>query len=197
MDRLEHFAATLLIVYLSNSIFIVLYSISATVFYVNNNQQMMRWSQQSQWSRWTREISLCRENHISQVVKCCNFSLRKLARVRKYINDNTCKSAMHALVLGKIDYCNSLLADCPTSLIQTTTPAKSRIASCVTTPWWTTWCRHSYIAATPGITLASYKIANHLQTLLPSFQVSKWASSVISVLVDQACHTTSASPPAD
>ena len=60
---------------------------------------------------------LSRSPHISKVVKSCNFHLRQLGRIRRYITPDSCKRAVHALIISRLDYCNSLLADAPATLV--------------------------------------------------------------------------------
>ena len=46
---------------------------------------------------------------ISSVVKCVHFHLRNLSRIRRFIDQDTCKLAVQALVFSRIDYGNALL----------------------------------------------------------------------------------------
>ena len=48
-------------------------------------------------------------NHISSVCKTVNYHIRNLQRIRRFITQDACHSAVRALVLSRIDYANSLL----------------------------------------------------------------------------------------
>ena len=48
---------------------------------------------------------------ISSVVKCVHFHLRNLSRIRRFIDQDTCKLAVQALVFSRIDYGNALLLE--------------------------------------------------------------------------------------
>ena len=47
-------------------------------------------------------------SHVNNLVRTCNFHLKNLWRVRRFIDVKTCHHAVRALILSRIDYCNSL-----------------------------------------------------------------------------------------
>ena len=51
--------------------------------------------------------------HIDYVVKTCNFHIRNLYMIRNFINRDKFLYLVHALIVSKIDYCNSLLVGLP------------------------------------------------------------------------------------
>ena len=53
------------------------------------------------------------ENQISEVVKICNYQLRKIASIKKYLTKKSREKLIHNYVLSKIDYCNSLYYHLP------------------------------------------------------------------------------------
>ena len=61
--------------------------------------------------------SLLLEKHISEVVKSCRYHLRELWRIRKNLTENTAKTIVHALIISKLDYCNSLYVNLPAILV--------------------------------------------------------------------------------
>ena len=77
---------------------------------------------------------LRRDQHVAHVLKCCNFALSKIGRIRKFVDQATCKRAMHALVLSRVDYCNSLLAGCPTTVLAKLQRLQNRAARLVICP---------------------------------------------------------------
>ena len=48
--------------------------------------------------------------HVHNTCKSINFHLQNISRIRKYIDVDTCHAAVRALVLSRLDYCNSLLS---------------------------------------------------------------------------------------
>ena len=49
------------------------------------------------------------DDHVAQMSKNTNFHLRNIAKIRPYIDEDTCHSVVRSLVLSRLDYCNSLL----------------------------------------------------------------------------------------
>ena len=47
--------------------------------------------------------------HVSTVCRFINYHIRNVGKIRKYIDYDTCYAAARALVLSRLDYCNSLL----------------------------------------------------------------------------------------
>ena len=47
--------------------------------------------------------------HVANVCRKVNFHLRNIGKIRKFINTDTCRTAVVSLVLSRIDYCNALL----------------------------------------------------------------------------------------
>ena len=48
-------------------------------------------------------------SYINILVPICYVTLRKISRIRDLLDNDTCKIQVQALVLAKVDYCNSLL----------------------------------------------------------------------------------------
>ena len=49
------------------------------------------------------------DSHVSSLCRTVNFHLRNIARIRRFIDRNTCAHAVRSLVLSRLDYGNSLL----------------------------------------------------------------------------------------
>ena len=49
------------------------------------------------------------ESHVSSICQSAYFQFRNIGRVRKYITQDAAKTLIRALVVSKMDYCNSLL----------------------------------------------------------------------------------------
>ena len=48
--------------------------------------------------------------------KACYYQLRNIGLIRKYINDETCKTLVQVLIIFRLDYGNPLLYNIPLSL---------------------------------------------------------------------------------
>ena len=53
--------------------------------------------------------SLCMVPHVNAVCQSSFFHLRNIRFIRKYLTSDTAKIIIHAFVVSKLDYCNSLL----------------------------------------------------------------------------------------
>ena len=49
------------------------------------------------------------DDHVTSVCKTVNYHLRNLGRIRKFIDSDTCHTAVRALITSRLDYYNSLL----------------------------------------------------------------------------------------
>ena len=49
------------------------------------------------------------DEHVTQMCKSVNYHIRNLSRIRRYIDKDTCHTAVRALITSRLDYCNSLL----------------------------------------------------------------------------------------
>ena len=52
-------------------------------------------------------------SHITATCKSANYQLYCLNRIKHYLSPDTLKTAVHALIYSKLDYCNSLLVGLP------------------------------------------------------------------------------------
>ena len=55
--------------------------------------------------------------HVNGICKCALFHLTLIGRIRKYLDTKSAKSLVHALVLSRLDYANSLLFGLPKTLM--------------------------------------------------------------------------------
>lgn len=49
------------------------------------------------------------EQQTKAVARACRFQLRSIGRIRSYLDMDSCKTMVNALVTSRLDYCNSLL----------------------------------------------------------------------------------------
>ena len=64
------------------------------------------------------DTTLSLEAHISAVCKSCYWEIRKIAHIRKYLTQRAAAMLMSALVLSRLDFCNSLFAGLPKTQIK-------------------------------------------------------------------------------
>ena len=65
----------------------------------------------------TLEVSLSMTQHVTAVCKSAFFHLHNISKIRKFLNIETTKSLVHAFIMSKVDYCNSLLYGVPKYLL--------------------------------------------------------------------------------
>ena len=58
------------------------------------------------------------KDHILHTVKVCNYHIRNIAFIRKYLNEDALKTAICNHVLSRLDYCNSLYYGLPNYLLR-------------------------------------------------------------------------------
>ena len=58
------------------------------------------------------------KNHIASTSKMCHFHLRNIGSIRKYLTEDACKTLIHSLISSRLDYCNSLLVNLPSSTLE-------------------------------------------------------------------------------
>ena len=49
------------------------------------------------------------EKQVNSICKSCYYQIRNIGLIRKYINDETCKTLVQALIISRLDYGNALL----------------------------------------------------------------------------------------
>ena len=53
------------------------------------------------------------QEHIKNICKSSFYHLRNIAKIRKYLTQDTCEILVHAFISSKLDHCNSLLHGLP------------------------------------------------------------------------------------
>ena len=71
---------------------------------------------------------LSMKNHVLQTVKTCNYNIRNIAFIRKYLNEDTLKTAICNYVLSRLDYCNSVYYGLPNYLLRKLQNTQNRAA---------------------------------------------------------------------
>ncbi|XP_053541743.1 uncharacterized protein LOC128634923 [Ictalurus punctatus] len=64
------------------------------------------------------EDSFTFTDHISTTARSCRFILYKIKKIRPYLTEQATQILVQALVISKLDYCNSLLSGLPASSIE-------------------------------------------------------------------------------
>ena len=63
----------------------------------------------SNMATWQHDQSLCMVSHVNAVCQSSFFHLCNIGFIRKYLTYDAAKIIIHAFVVSKLDYCNSLL----------------------------------------------------------------------------------------
>ena len=58
------------------------------------------------------------KNHINSVVKTCNYHIRNLYSIRKFLDQDCLITLVHSLIVSRVDYCNSLYLGLPNYLLK-------------------------------------------------------------------------------
>ncbi|KAJ8407757.1 hypothetical protein AAFF_G00268010 [Aldrovandia affinis] len=58
----------------------------------------------------TMDNQLCFSSHIAAITRTCRFSLHNIRRIRPFLTQEATQLLVQALVISRLDYCNSLLA---------------------------------------------------------------------------------------
>ena len=72
------------------------------------------------------------EEHIKSICKSSHYHIRNIAKIRKYIDEESAKIVVHAFVTAKLDSCNSLLYGLPQHLISRLQSIQNTAARVVT-----------------------------------------------------------------
>ena len=74
------------------------------------------------------DIALNFKNHVNSVVRSCNYHIRNLYAVRRFMHRENIMSLVHSLILSKIDYCNSLFVGLPNGTLKKLQSVMNRAA---------------------------------------------------------------------
>lgn len=86
----------------------------------------------------TLDSALSFRQHIDSIVKTCNFHIRNLYIIKKYISRQNLLSLIHSLIVSRVDYCNSLLIGLPNVTLKRIQSVFNRAARLVySLPPWT------------------------------------------------------------
>ena len=72
------------------------------------------------------------EEHIKNICKSSFYHLRNIAKIRKYLSQDTCEILVHAFISSKLDHCNSLLHGLPKYLLARLQAVQNAAARVVT-----------------------------------------------------------------
>ena len=53
------------------------------------------------------------KNHFNSIIKNCNYQLRRLSSIIKYLDKQSAITLIYAFITSRIDYCNSLFVNLP------------------------------------------------------------------------------------
>ena len=58
------------------------------------------------------------DHHVTNLCRSANWQLRKISRLRKYLDNKSCEILVHAFITSRLDFLNSLLSGLPDSSIR-------------------------------------------------------------------------------
>mgnify|MGYP003542659858 FL=1 len=64
------------------------------------------------------DSQLTMKAHISLVSRSCFYQLRRLRTIRRCVDQSTMEKLVQALIISRLDYCNSILAGLPATTIE-------------------------------------------------------------------------------
>jgi len=74
------------------------------------------------------DAQLTLQQHVRKLTSSCFFHLRRIREVRKYVNRQVLKHLVHAFIISRLDYCNSILAFWPKCTAPATSSLKNAAA---------------------------------------------------------------------
>ena len=81
----------------------------------------------------TIDSTLQLDAHIANITRICYFYISWIMHIRRYISQDAAKSLVHAFILSRLDYCNSVLVGLPkksTDKLQRVMNASARLIMC-------------------------------------------------------------------
>ena len=127
------------------------------------------------------DSSLNLRAQITSVTRSCFFHLCRIRQVKRCLNEHCLRVLIQALVISRIDYCNSILAGLPTVTVHPLTTIVHAAAQ--------NRKRHpssrSHHTRHEKSTLASNPSESNVQTLLAHVQYLLASRSYLHVLIDQ------------
>ena len=64
------------------------------------------------------DSELTMKKHVAKIAAACFYHIRRLRQVRRRIGQEVTQQLVLALIMSRMDYCNSVLAGLPTSTLQ-------------------------------------------------------------------------------
>ena len=64
------------------------------------------------------DSTMSTEKHVNNICRSAYYHLHSIGRVRRYLDQQSTKQLVHALVISRLDTCNSLLCGLPATLIE-------------------------------------------------------------------------------
>ena len=117
-----------------------------------------------------RNLSMC--NQVHRVVRSAYFHFRSIGLAQKMLTVAATKQLVQALVISRLDYCNSLLTEITTSLMSRLEMVQHRAARLIFR-----FSGHQSVTVDEGPTLVDSHFLCPLQGPCPSIQVQKWTCS--------------------
>ena len=130
--------------------------------------------------------TLSMTNHISTVTKSCFFHLRRIRQIKRCLNEKCLRTLVQALVISRLDYCNSILISLPDTTLHPYTTILYSAARLVKSlkP------RDHITPSSSATPLASHQSANLIQNLCPHVQHPFRFMSALHVILGHTVHNS-------
>jgi len=76
--------------------------------------------------------TLSMRKHVNAITRSCNFHLRNIGRIRRYITKESAKLLVHSTVTSRLDYCNALLYGTSDTIVSQLRRVQNRAARIIT-----------------------------------------------------------------
>ena len=80
------------------------------------------------------DSNLSIEGQIKSIIKKCFFNICNIGKIRKYLDEDSCKMLVNNLIISHLDYCNALyhgLLDCVLNQLQRVQNTAATLVSCI------------------------------------------------------------------
>ena len=72
------------------------------------------------------------DQQVIAICKACNYQIKRLCCIRRYLTTDATKNAVQALITSRLDYCSSLLAGLPSFQLQRLKRMQNKAARLIT-----------------------------------------------------------------
>ncbi|KAJ8405554.1 hypothetical protein AAFF_G00315340 [Aldrovandia affinis] len=137
----------------------------------------------------TLDNQLCFSSHIAVITQTCRFSLHNIRRIRLFLTQEATQLLVQALVISRLDYCNSLLAGLPACAVKALQLVQNAAARLV-------FNQPKFTHVTPLLSsaLAPHRSTHQIQVTGACFSSGQRYCSPIPPVTHHSLHTSQTPP---